>query len=167
MSKSQFCNLVVAASSGVQSCRRYIPLTTQETLLDVYLYDVFGYIYIYPYIYIWIYIYIYVYIWIYIYMDTRYQRPDRARYQVCQVVPGRARSCQVPDRARYQIVPGTWSCQVPVVTCNPATDMLFCREGRYWIFGRVIQIRMPRDSCTLPTPRWPIMWTWLRQRLQE
>ena len=42
---------------------------------------------------------IYVY-----YMDTRYQIPDRARYQICQVVPG---------RARYQIVPGTRSCQVP------------------------------------------------------
>jgi hypothetical protein len=27
---------------------------------------------------------------------------DRARYQICQVVPG-TRSCQVPDRARYQI----------------------------------------------------------------
>ena len=32
---------------------------------------------------------------IYIYMDTRYQIPDRARYQI------------VPGRARYQIVPGT------------------------------------------------------------
>ena len=48
-------------------------------------------------------------------MDTRYQIPDRARYQIvpgtrsarsCQVVPG-TRSCQVPDRARYLIVPGT------------------------------------------------------------
>ena len=39
-------------------------------------------------------------------MDTRYQIPDRARYQI---VPGTrsARSCQVPDRARYLIVPGT------------------------------------------------------------
>jgi hypothetical protein len=112
MSKSQFCNLVVAASSGVQSCRRYIPLTTQETLLDVYLYDVFGYIYISIYIYIWIYIYMYIYGYIYIY---GYQVPETRSCQVpglpgrarsCQVVPG-TRSCQVPDRARYLIVPGT------------------------------------------------------------
>jgi hypothetical protein len=42
----------------------------------------------------------YIYIWIYIYIYG-YQVPD-------------TRSCQVPDRARYQIVPGrARSCQVP------------------------------------------------------
>ena len=55
--------------------------------------------------------YIYMDMDIYIYgyqlPDTRScQVPDRARYQICQVVPG-TRSCQVPDRARYLIVPGT------------------------------------------------------------
>ena len=65
--------------------------------MDIYISD----------IYVCIYVYMDIYMDIYIYMDTRYQIPDRARYQICQVVPGRARSCQVPDRARYLIVPGT------------------------------------------------------------
>ena len=59
--------------------------------------------------YIYICIYIWIYMDIYIYMDTRYQIPDRARYQI---VPG-TRSCQVPD------LPGrTRSCQVVYSRCH-------------------------------------------------
>ena len=48
---------------------------------------------------------IYIYKWI---PGTRDQIvPGTRSARSCQVVPGRARSCQVPDRARYLIVPGT------------------------------------------------------------
>ena len=45
-------------------------------------------------------------------MDTMYQIPDRARYQI---VPGTrsARSCQVPGTIRYLARSGTWHDLVP------------------------------------------------------